>query len=490
MDKLLVIDDEIGIQRTIAEVLRSDSLEVHTAGNSPDGIRLLQEEQPSVVLLDIRLGKESGWDVFERLKRIDPKLIIVFMTGYGSTDTAIESMKLGAFEYLVKPLDIDQLHQVVEQALKIGRLMRKPAAVDNYDFDEAGSDRLIGNGAAMQSICKQIGRIAPQDVNVLILGESGTGKELVARAIYQHSKRKSAPFLAINCAAIPEMLLESELFGHEKGAFTGADRQRIGKFEQCHLGTIFLDEVGDMPVATQAKILRLMQDGQFQRVGGNETIKVDIRVVAATHQKLDAMIESGAFRGDLFYRLRGVTIPLPPLRERIEDIAELAHYFLFRFNRQLGTSVQTIAPDTLEVLGEYRWPGNIRELQSVIRESLIVSTGTTLLPDFLPLQVRESADEEESEPGSVMTVQQSAWVELGQFVETSLHQQQPDAYRRSVEQFDHLIVSYAMNQAHGNRALASELLGISQPTIRGKLRKLYASQIETDATSQENSPSE
>lgn len=476
MDKLLVIDDEPGIRKSIAEVFQSDELAVLLASNAEEGLTLLREDQPLVVLLDIRLGRESGWEVFERLKAIDPKVIVIFITGHGSTDTAIESMKLGAFEYLVKPFDIDQLLQVVEQALKIGRLMRLPAMVDTSEQQNMEGDRLIGNGAAMQSICKQIGRIAPQDVNVLILGESGTGKELVARAIYQHSKRNTAPFLAINCAAIPEMLLESELFGHEKGAFTGADRQRIGKFEQCHLGTIFLDEVGDMPVSTQAKILRLMQDGQFQRVGGNDTRTVDVRVIAATHQNLEKMIEAGNFRGDLFYRLRGVTLHLPALRDRSEDLAELAHYFLFRYNRQLGTSVQTITNETLEALSEYRWPGNIRELQSVIREALIVSTGTTLLPEFLPLETRMQPDSVSQPSIVVAEVERSAWNELGSYVETSFSNKEPNAYRNALEKFDRLIVSKAMNITNGHQSMTCELLGISQPTLRSKLRTIFASQ--------------
>ena len=476
MEKLLVIDDEPGIRKSIAEVLNSDVLEVLAAGNAEHGIEMLVQEKPLVVLLDIRLGRESGWTVYERLKEIDPKVIVIFITGHGSVDTAIESMKLGAFDYLVKPLDLDQLIQVVEQALKIGRLMRIPTVVDTSEKQDMEGDRLIGNGAAMQSICKQIGRIAPQDVNVLILGESGTGKELIARAIYQHSKRKKSTFLAINCAAIPEMLLESELFGHEKGAFTGADRQRIGKFEQCHEGTIFLDEVGDMPASTQAKILRLMQDGQFQRVGGNDPRRVDVRVIAATHQNLEGMIESGSFRGDLYYRLRGVTIHLPPLRDRIEDIAELAHYFLFRYNRQLGTIVQTIAAETLEVLREYRWPGNIRELQSVIREALIVSTGTTLLPEFLPAETR-LAPEAALQPSPAMEkIERSAWSELGSFVEAALDNREQNAYRIALEEFDRLIVSKAMNLTNGHQSMACELLGLSQPTLRSKLRNMFASQ--------------
>lgn len=327
----------------------------------------------------------------------------------------------------------------------------------------------------MQSICKQIGRIAPQDVNVLVLGESGTGKELVTRAIYQHSRRNQAPFLAINCAAIPETLLESELFGHEKGAFSGAERQRIGKFEQVHQGTIFLDEVGDMPLSTQAKILRLLQDGQFQRVGGNETLTANVRILAATNQNLDSMIAQGKFRQDLYYRLRGVTLHLPPLRERQEDIAELSHYFMFRFNRQLGTTIQTIAPEALERLKSYRWPGNIRELQSVIRESLIVSTGPTLLPEFLPedLQTDPSSDIEVSP--TLATVGQETWRDLGEFIENAISQELPNLYREAILRFDQFIVTLAMKQAGDLQSKAAQILSLSRPTLRSKLREMEQS---------------
>lgn len=474
MEKLLIVDDEPGICSTISEVLQSSTRQVLVADDPETAIQLLNDEATPVVLLDIRLGRESGLQLFTQLRRIDPKVLIIFITGHGTSDTAIETMKLGAFDYLVKPLDLDQLQQVVDQAFRISRLMRLPAAVESDAAIEEGSDRLIGNGPAMQSICKQIGRIAPQDVNVLILGESGTGKELVARAIYQHSRRNQAPFLAINCAAIPEALLESELFGHEKGAFTNADQRRIGKFEQCQNGTIFLDEVGDMPAATQAKILRLLQDGQFQRVGGNETLSVDVRVIAATNQHLESMIDQGRFRRDLYYRLRGVTLHLLPLRDRPEDIPELAHYFLFRFNRQLGTVVQSISAEALDKLQSYRWPGNIRELQSVIREALIASTGPTLLPDFLPIELQADAPSEAESPEELAPLGQDAWKELGIFVEKALAEKIPDIYREAVIRFDRLVVTQAMKHANGLQTKACELLGLSRPTLRAKLRTLFA----------------
>jgi two-component system nitrogen regulation response regulator GlnG len=275
--------------------------------------------------------------------------------------------------------------------------------------------------------------------------------------------------LAINCAAIPETLLESELFGHEKGAFTGADRQRIGKFEQCHRGTIFLDEVGDMPLATQAKMLRLLQDGQFQRVGGNETLKVDVRIIAATNQNLDAMIANNRFRRDLYYRIRGVTLHLPPLREREDDIAELAHYFLFRLNRQLGTAVQTISSEALEMLQRHSWPGNIRELQSVLREALIVATGPTLLPEFLSLAVTPAPPEAERVE-TVAAAGPTDWHSLADLLEQGIKNHQPELYRHLVQHFDSLVLAHVMKAVGGLQSRAAETLGLSRPTLRAKLR--------------------
>ncbi len=401
--KLLIIDDESNIRFSIGQVLTDERVSVLEAATAEQGLQLAAEHSPDVILLDVRLGPQSGLDVFHELRQIDPKSLVIFITGHGTTDTAIEAMKIGAYDYLVKPLDADHLQHVVEQAFSISRLMHVPALLEEGERPQDRPDMLVGSGPAIQSVCKQIGRVAPKDVNVLILGESGTGKELVARAIYHHSRRNSSPFLAINCSAIPEALLESELFGHERGAFTGAERRRIGKFEQCHHGTLFLDEVGDMAPDTQAKILRLLQESRFERVGGSETIAVDVRVIAATNQNLDELIESGRFRKDLYYRLRGVTISLPALRDRAEDISELAHYFLFRYNRQMGTSARSISPAALELLQQYDWPGNVRELQSIIRESLIVSAGPTILPEFLPATVRCAAPPRRNKPPRMPT---------------------------------------------------------------------------------------
>ena len=470
MPKLLVIDDEANIRFSIEAVFDGADIRVLGAATAEEGLQVAADESPEVVLLDIALGTTSGLDLFHELRRIDPKMMIVFITGYGTAETAIEAMKLGAYDYLLKPLDAAHLEQVVHQAFQISRLMHVPALLDVGDWPEDKPDRLVGSSARMQAVCKQIGRVAAQDINVLILGESGTGKELVARAIYHHSRRNQGPFLAINCAAIPETLLESELFGHERGSFTGADRKRIGKFEQCHTGTLFLDEIGDMAPPTQAKMLRLLQEGRFERVGGNESITSDVRIIAATNQNLDRLIEEGRFRKDLYYRLRGVTLQIPALRERRDDIPELAHYFLFRYNRQLGTSVQSISAEAMELLERYDWPGNVRELQSVIREALIVSTGPTILPEFLPAELqKDSAADMEGEPVAAPDLD---WLGLGQFVDAAVAGGETDVYRRAKDHFDRLVLSRAFQETGGNQYRASEILGLSRVTLRTKLRSM------------------
>lgn len=482
MSRLLVIDDEPNIRFSIAQVFAlDDDVEVVEAETAEEGLERATSQSPNVILLDIRLGEQSGLDVFRELRRIDPKCLVVFITGHGTTETAIEAMKLGAFDYLVKPLDVDRLHHVVEQAFSISRLMHVPALIEESGEPEDKPDRLIGSGPAMQAVCKQIGRVAPQEVNVLILGESGTGKELVARALYHHSRRNQAPFLAINCAAIPESLLESELFGHERGAFTGAEHRRIGKFEQCHGGTLFLDEVGDMSLGTQARILRLLQEGRFERVGGNETLSADVRIIAATNQDLDSLIAHGRFRKDLYYRLRGVTIRLPALRERPEDIAELAHYFLFRFNPQLGTASQAISEAALDVLQRYDWPGNVRELQSVIREALIVSAGPTVLPEFLPAELHGGPEAKSDDvPTSSLPVVDGTT--FSQLLDEMVSRGETGVYRAALNHFDRLVIARVLHHAGGSQSQAAEILGMSRPTLRAKLRALGLSVQKTLAS--------
>jgi DNA-binding NtrC family response regulator len=376
-------------------------------------------------------------------------------------------VKQGAFDYLFKPVDLEQLTRVVGQALELGRLMRVPAVVAETSPDEIEGDAIIGRCPAMREVYKAIGRVADQTIIVLITGESGTGKELVARAIYQHGSRAKAPFLAINCAAIPENLLESELFGHEKGAFTGADRRRIGKFEQCNGGTIFLDEIGDMALATQGKMLRLLQDQAFERVGGNETIRTDVRVIAATNRDLKTMSDEGRFRPDLFYRLSVFTIPLPSLRDRGEDLPMLVQHYIRRFDRELGREIREIAPEALAMLSAYSWPGNIRELQSVLKQALLQASGAVLIPAFLPEQLTHGRAD-----GARSKREATSDAGFEAFIQQRLESGADDLYGAAHEKLDRTLLPLVMRFTDGNQHQAARLLGIARQTLRQKLRDL------------------
>src|ERR1700724_3022201 len=396
---LLIDDDPVLIPEQVRQAFPAPRYRVEVAGTGAEGLERVRAEPPDVILLDLRLPDQSGLEVYQGIRQIDARIPVIFVTMAKTADAAIEAMKQGAYDYLFKPLDPHQLRRVVGEALEVARRMRQPAVVAETAADPDVDGAIVGTCPAMREVYKAIGRVAAQDVPVLITGESGTGKELVARAIYQHGPRAKAPFLALNCAAIPENLLESELFGHEKGAFTGADRRRIGKFEQCHGGTLFLDEVGDMPPGLQAKVLRVLQEQSFERVGGNETVKTDVRLIAATHRDLATATAAGKFRPDLYSRLSVFTIHLPPLRERGDDLAVLVRHYLRRSGRELGRDVREVAPEALERLKSYAWPGNIRELQSVLKQALLQARGTTLLPAYLPDFAGEPGSTVPASPG-------------------------------------------------------------------------------------------
>src|SRR5438874_7643155 len=381
---LLIDDDPVVVPEQVRQAFPAPRYRVEVAGTGAGGLERVGAGPPDVILLDLRLPDQSGLEVYQQVRQIDARIPVIFVTLAKTADAAIEAMKQGAYDYLFKPLDLHELRRVVGEALEVARRMHEPAVVAETASEPYVDGAIVGSCPAMREVYKAIGRVAGQDVPVLITGESGTGKELVACAIYQHSLRSKAPFLVLNCAAIPESLLESELFGHEKGAFTGADRRRIGKFEQVSGGTLFLDEIGDMPLALQAKILRLLQEQAFERVGGNETIRTDVRLIAASHRDLKACSAEGRFRPDLYYRLGVFTIHLPPLRERGDDVPVLVRHYLRRFSRELGREVREVAPEALDRLRAHSWPGNIRELQSILKQALLQDSGTVLIPAFLP----------------------------------------------------------------------------------------------------------
>lgn len=473
MPSILVIDDDPTVQHVFQRVYSDTDVTVLTAGSAAEGLITLGEQKPDVVILDIMLPDADGLEAFQRIHATDPKAPVVFITAGGTSDTAIEAMKLGAFDYLLKPLDFNRVRELIARAFQIRRFMHVPVGVSSPDRNAPGalqSDQLVGRCEAMQDVYKAIGRVAPQNVTVLIRGESGTGKELIARAIYQHSPRASGRFLAVNCAAIPEALLESELFGHEKGSFTGAEVKRIGKFEQCNGGTLFLDEVGDMTPLVQSKLLRVLQEQRFERVGGNETIKTDVRMIAATNRDLEKMVENGEFRADLYYRLNGFSLKLPPLRERKEDLVVLLEHFLGIFNKELGKNVRNIAPETLELLLQYHWPGNVRELQSVLKQALLQATGPVLLPDFLPLEVRggvsRAKDKRESAP---------AKTSLESFVDERLSAESEDLYAEALSLMERAVLTRVLRHTAGNQSWAAKVLGITRGSLRNKIRLLRIS---------------
>jgi two-component system nitrogen regulation response regulator GlnG len=457
---LLVVDDEESVRYSFRRVFEGDDVQVLTACTAAEGLAAFERHAPDVIVLDLQLPDRSGLDVYRDIHAKAPKCPVIFVTAHGTTETAIEAMKGGAFDYLVKPVDLERLSQVLERAFEAVRLMSTPAVLPQEDT----GDRIVGRSPVMQEMCKAIGRVAPQDVNVLILGESGTGKELVARALYQHGRRADKPFLAVNCAAIPETLLESELFGHEPGAFTGATRRRIGKFEQCNGGTLFLDEIGDMTPGVQAKMLRVLQDQRFERVGGTETVQAQVRILAATNQDLPRLVKEGRFRKDLYYRLNAVTIQAPPLRDRVEDVAELAHYFLFRFNRELHLDVRAFAPQTLQTLEAYPWPGNVRELQGVVKQAMLNASGHVLLPEFLPEHLRTAP------PAAAAPA--AGKFDLAAVIAGGLREKTGKLHEEVIAAVERELLAEVLRHTHGHQTQASELLGLSRVTLRHKLRAL------------------
>ncbi len=485
MPRLLTIDDDRSVHHLVTRALEDLEIEVVSSLTAKDGIAAIKSDAPDVVLLDVMLPDMSGLDAFNVIRDVDPRLPVIIVTAAGSSENAIAAMKLGAFDYLTKPIDVEQLQRLVESAIESRRLASVPVGMNDLTKPKDRGDSFVGRCPAMQEVFKSIGRVAPQDVPVLIRGESGTGKELVARALYQHGSRSQGPFLAVNCAALSETLLESELFGHEKGSFTGAHDRRIGKFEQCDGGTIFLDEIGDMSPSVQSKVLRLLQQQTFERVGGNTTITTNVRIVSATNRNLEAMCAEGNFRNDLFYRLNGYTITLPPLRERGDDRVMLLQHFLAVLNRDLNRDVQGVAPDAMRQLLDYDWPGNVREMQSVVKQAMLHCSGPVLMSSALPVEVVPAAVsprpyplEGESNPAgtshqSHLNRQHASTErldELADFVEGRIAARSGDLYAEVLTFVERKILAKVLSHTSGNQSEAARLLGITRGSLRNKIR--------------------
>ncbi|MFC1857822.1 sigma-54-dependent transcriptional regulator [Thermodesulfobacteriota bacterium] len=471
MSDILIIDDDDQLRKSFHKLLTEEGYRIKSAASGEAGLDLIETQIPDLVVLDMRLPGMNGLETFKKIHDIEPKLPVIIMTAYGTTETAIEATKMGAFDYILKPFEIPEMLTIIHQAIEAGRFMRSPIDVD-VTPDSALGEAIIGKSQPMQEVYKAIGRVAPTDVTALIRGESGTGKELVVRAIYQHSLRAEKPFLVINCVAIPETLLESELFGYEKGAFTGAAHRRVGKIEQANGGTVFLDEIGDMPFGLQAKILRLLQEKSIERLGGRETLPVDVRIIAATNRNLEAALNEGRFREDLYYRLKVITISLPSLRERQSDISLLTDYFLARYSKEAAMINPGITEETKAVLAEYHWPGNVRELANTIQKTLVFNRGAPLCPEDIAQAIGDKKpDNDIEEFNSDKIIQKWVRNELAQ---------NPDEnkFDSIMNQVASSLISETLNFTGGNRSRAAKLLGLSRPTLHSKIEK-YRLKIET-----------
>jgi nitrogen regulation protein NR(I) len=468
MSKLLLIDDETDVQYSFRRIFEASEMEITTASSGEEGLVLIPKLKPDLVLMDIRMGGITGLETLRRIRQMDAKLLVILMTAYGTTQTTIEAMKLGAYDYLLKPFDVPKLKEIVANALKAARDMKQVVSYQPLLESEDYELGFVGGSETMQQVFKLIGQVAASSATALITGESGTGKELVARAIYHHSERSQQPFLAVNCAAIPEQLLESELFGHERGSFTGATMQRIGKFEQCNKGTIFLDEIGDMTPPTQTKILRVLQSGTFERVGGNQAIQVDVRVIAATNKPLEQAVAARQFREDLFYRLNVVRIHIPPLRERREDVPLLVNYFLKKIAHDQGREPKSIASSAIKALEKYHWPGNVRELENVIRRAHVVAKSGAILPGDLPGQLTGQGG-----AGAPVSsgLPDGAAADAAGLARQLFHLAKRDPKLKVLPAVERELVIEALKDTDNNQVQAAKLLGITRATLRKRIEK-------------------
>lgn len=459
---ILLIEDDRGIASALEKVLRDENYRVTVIGRGDLGLAEARQHPFDLVITDLKLPGLGGLELIGQLHAAKPKLPIIMITAHGTTETAIEAMKLGACDYLVKPFEADELLDLAASAVASSRRMSEPVDVGEVRSAERA---IVGSSRVMQNIYKEIGRVAATPVTVLIRGGTGSGKELIARAIYQHSNRADKPFIAVNCAAIPETLLESELFGHERGSFTGAVTRRIGRFEQAQGGTIFLDEIGDLSPNTQAKLLRILQEKCFQRVGGQETIPVDVRVLAATHRNLEAAIQEREFREDLFYRLSVVTITLPLLGERIEDIPELVKFFMRRYAAELSVENPSIQPEAIAWLQAQQWPGNVRELENVIRRAMLVARQFSISVEHLQ-DVLTSA----RKPASASNQTHAAYI--ADLLARAQRGEVEGAFSKMIADLEPELFSQAIQLAQGNQAKAARWLGVTRLKMREKLSQL------------------
>ncbi len=466
--RILVVDDEESVRWALRKAMEGAGYRVDLAADGPAGLVAASDPGVELVLLDVRLPGQDGLELLREIRKRRPDLPVIMMTAYGTLQVAVEAMRLGAYDYIGKPFDTDEVLLVVQKALEAQALALEVARLRQTVEGSVDLGGIVGGSPAMQQIFKAVGKVAGTDLTVLLRGESGTGKELVARAIHENSRRKGRPFVPVNCAAIPRELLESELFGHEKGAFTGALATRRGRFEQAEGGTIFLDEVGDMDLSLQTKLLRVLQERHVERLGGEGSIPVDVRIIAATNQDLEAAAASRSFREDLFYRLNVVAIHLPPLRDRREDIPALVGQFLTAFAQEQRTTPKVVSPEAMALLLVYGWPGNVRELENVVKRASALTTTTLILPDHLPDAIRHATGVTEAAAPSIPFPAEWIRAELAR-LEGTLDGRLHDHFVASLER---PLLELVLRRTGGNQVKAAELLGINRNTLRKRIKEL------------------
>ena len=449
---LLVADDDASIRSLLKQMLSDEGFAVLEASTGIEVVDKVKESSPDLVIMDVRMPELDGIEALARLKSTNPKTAVLIMTAFGSSNAAIRAMELGAFDYITKPFELDKISHSVKRVLDYQDLTQEVEVLRDEISSLVQTERIVGNSPAMQEVYKTIGKVAKADATVLITGESGTGKELVAEALHFNSNRRSGPLVKVSCAALPETLIEAELFGHEKGSFTGAMTQRRGRFEMADKGTIFLDEIGEMTVPTQTKLLRVLQERKIERIGSNLPIKVDIRIIVATNKDLQKQVEQAKFRDDLYYRLNVINIHMPPLRDRKEDIPSLVEHFLAKHRYSATAQPAAISEEAIRRLMEYNWPGNVRELENVIERAVVLSRGQIITSRELPFGEHDTAEGEESESGDDAKADSSF-------------------FKKSVAQFEKDLIMKALRDANGNRSKAAEMLGIYRRLLYAKIKE-------------------
>ncbi|MEF1226578.1 nitrogen regulation protein NR(I) [Vibrio fortis] len=459
-----VVDDDSSIRWVVEKTLSSADIKCETFADAESVLMALERETPDVLVSDIRMPGIDGIELLNQVQQRSPDLPVIIMTAHSDLDAAVNAYQKGAFEYLPKPFDIDETLTLVERAIAHSHEQKREQANEAVDTD---APEIIGEAPAMQEVFRAIGRLSRSSISVLINGESGTGKELVAHALHRHSPRATKPFIALNMAAIPKDLIESELFGHEKGAFTGANSVRQGRFEQANGGTLFLDEIGDMPLDIQTRLLRVLSDGQFYRVGGHSAVKVDVRIVAATHQDLERLVHEGDFREDLFHRLNVIRIHIPALRERKQDIEKLTQHFLSSAAEELGVEVKALHPETIAKLNQLNWPGNVRQLENICRWLTVMASGSEILPSDLPPELLEEKTVTTSDSGD-------SWQNLlANWAKCALDSGEKELLSYALPEFERILLEAALNHTNGHKQDAAKVLGWGRNTLTRKLKELY-----------------